>query len=191
MIPSPTAAGDFTRRLGETGVIELMECVNAVRPAVVAGPGPGPAGAGGLRGRGRDAGADAGRQEGGDGQVLQGGVGLPSAGRVAGQHGRGAVPREPPGQRGEPLRRGGVDRPGGRLGGAARREGVRAQGHGLLADGQLRPLERRGGLHLRLRRPAGDDRAGRGAGGRRVGSAWSGTRGMCRRRGRRGAGGRT
>ena len=76
VIPSPTAAGDFTRRLGEAGVIELMECVNAVRPRL-------------WRGRGRDllapvayvdvdgnAGADAGRQEGGDRQVLQGGVGL-------------------------------------------------------------------------------------------------------------------
>ena len=41
VIPSPTAAGDFTRRLGETGVIELMECVNAVRPRL-------------WRGRGRD-----------------------------------------------------------------------------------------------------------------------------------------
>lgn len=40
-IPSPTAAGDFTRRLGEAGVTELMECVNAVRPRL-------------WRGRGRD-----------------------------------------------------------------------------------------------------------------------------------------
>ena len=32
----------------------------------------------------------------------------------------------------------------------ARQAGVRARGHGLLADGQLRPLERGGGLHLRL-----------------------------------------
>ena len=77
MIPSPTAAGDFTRHLGEEGVTALMEAVNAVRPQLLAGPGPRPAGAGGLRGRGRDGGADAGRQEGGDGPVLQGGVGLP------------------------------------------------------------------------------------------------------------------
>ena len=41
VIPSPTAAGDFTRRLGEAGVIELMECINAVRPRL-------------WRGRGRD-----------------------------------------------------------------------------------------------------------------------------------------
>ena len=32
LIPSPTAAGDFTRRFAETDVIELMECINAVRP---------------------------------------------------------------------------------------------------------------------------------------------------------------
>ena len=32
LIPSPTAAGDFTRRFSESDVIELMECINAVRP---------------------------------------------------------------------------------------------------------------------------------------------------------------
>jgi hypothetical protein len=41
LIPSPTAAGDFTRRFSESDVIELMECVNAVRPGL-------------WRGRGRD-----------------------------------------------------------------------------------------------------------------------------------------
>ena len=41
MIPSPTAAGDFTRRFGEADVIELQECINAVRPRL-------------WRGRGRD-----------------------------------------------------------------------------------------------------------------------------------------
>ena len=30
-IPSPTAAGDFTRRFAEADVVELMECANAVR----------------------------------------------------------------------------------------------------------------------------------------------------------------
>ncbi len=99
LIPSPTAAGDFTRRFS---------------------------GAGGLRGRGRDAGAHAGPEEGGHGHVLQGGVGLPPAGRVVGQHGRGALPRQPTGQRGESPGRGGVDRQGGRTGGAPRRTGVRA-----------------------------------------------------------------
>ena len=32
VIPSPTAAGDFTRRFGKADVIELQECINAVRP---------------------------------------------------------------------------------------------------------------------------------------------------------------
>ncbi len=41
LIPSPTAAGDFTRRFSESDVIELMECINAVRPKL-------------WRGRGRD-----------------------------------------------------------------------------------------------------------------------------------------
>ena len=41
VIPSPTAAGDFTRRFGEADVIELQECINAVRPRL-------------WRGRGRD-----------------------------------------------------------------------------------------------------------------------------------------
>ena len=41
VIPSPTAAGDFTRRFAEADVIELMECINAVRPRL-------------WRGRGRD-----------------------------------------------------------------------------------------------------------------------------------------
>ena len=57
VIPSPTAAGDFTRRFGEGDVVGLQEAFNAVRPRLWAGPGPGPAGPGGLRGRGRDAGA--------------------------------------------------------------------------------------------------------------------------------------
>ena len=40
-IPSPSAAGDFTRRLGEAGVTGLMDGINAVRPQL-------------WRGRGRD-----------------------------------------------------------------------------------------------------------------------------------------
>lgn len=32
LIPDPTTAGDFTRRFTEADVIELMECINAVRP---------------------------------------------------------------------------------------------------------------------------------------------------------------
>ena len=60
--------------------------------------------------------------------------GLPPAGRLAGQHGRGALPGEPAGQRGEPPGRGGMDRPGGRPRVASCRAGVRARGHGLLAD---------------------------------------------------------
>ena len=32
LIPDPTTAGDFTRRFDEDDVIQLMECINAVRP---------------------------------------------------------------------------------------------------------------------------------------------------------------
>ena len=41
VVPSPTAAGDFTRRFGEGDVVELQEAFNAVRPRL-------------WRGRGRD-----------------------------------------------------------------------------------------------------------------------------------------
>ena len=34
LIPDPTTAGDFCRRFDEQQVIELMECINAVRPAL-------------------------------------------------------------------------------------------------------------------------------------------------------------
>ena len=39
VIPSPTAAGDFTRRFGEGDVIELQEAFNAVRPQLWTGRG--------------------------------------------------------------------------------------------------------------------------------------------------------
>ena len=39
VIPSPTAAGDFTCRFGEADVIELQECINAVRPRLWEGRG--------------------------------------------------------------------------------------------------------------------------------------------------------
>ena len=39
LIPSPTAAGDFTRRFAKADVIELMECINAVRPRLWRGRG--------------------------------------------------------------------------------------------------------------------------------------------------------
>jgi len=41
LIPDPTTAGDFCRRFAEPDVVELMECINAVRPQL-------------WRGRGRD-----------------------------------------------------------------------------------------------------------------------------------------
>ncbi len=41
MVPSPSAAGDFTQRFEEADVAKLMECINAVRPKL-------------WRGRGRD-----------------------------------------------------------------------------------------------------------------------------------------
>ena len=39
LIPDPTTAGDFCRRFHEQQVIELMECINAVRPALWRGRG--------------------------------------------------------------------------------------------------------------------------------------------------------
>jgi Transposase DDE domain group 1 len=39
LIPDPTTAGDFCRRFGEKDVIELMECINAVRPQLWRGRG--------------------------------------------------------------------------------------------------------------------------------------------------------
>ena len=34
LIPDPTTAGDFCRRFDEEQIIELMECINSVRPAL-------------------------------------------------------------------------------------------------------------------------------------------------------------
>ena len=150
LIPSPSAAGDFTRRFEAADVGRADGGHQRGATAVVGGPGAGPAGAGGVPRCVRDAGAHAGREEGGHGHGLQGGVGLPPAGHLADQHGRGALSRQPAGQRGEPPGRGGVDRPGHRPRGPVCRSGVRARGRGLLADRPLRPLERGGGLHLRL-----------------------------------------
>ena len=42
LIPSPTAAGDSTRRFTEADVIELMKSINAVRPQLWRGGGPRP-----------------------------------------------------------------------------------------------------------------------------------------------------
>lgn len=39
LIPDPTTAGDFCRRFSEADVIELMECINAVRPKLWRGRG--------------------------------------------------------------------------------------------------------------------------------------------------------
>ena len=39
LIPDPTTAGDFCRRFSEEDVITLMECINAVRPALWQGRG--------------------------------------------------------------------------------------------------------------------------------------------------------
>jgi hypothetical protein len=39
LIPDPTTAGDFCRRFDEQQVIELMECINAVRPLLWRGRG--------------------------------------------------------------------------------------------------------------------------------------------------------
>ena len=39
LIPDPTTAGDFCRRFAEADVVELMECINAVRPTLWQGRG--------------------------------------------------------------------------------------------------------------------------------------------------------
>ncbi|HIC13992.1 MAG TPA: IS1380 family transposase [Gemmatimonadetes bacterium] len=39
LIPDPTTAGDFCRRFDEQQIVELMECINAVRPALWRGRG--------------------------------------------------------------------------------------------------------------------------------------------------------
>jgi hypothetical protein len=39
LIPDPTTAGDFCRRFDDQQIIELMECINAVRPALWRGRG--------------------------------------------------------------------------------------------------------------------------------------------------------
>ena len=39
LIPDPTTAGDFCRRFNEQQIIELMECINAVRPTLWTGRG--------------------------------------------------------------------------------------------------------------------------------------------------------
>ena len=145
-VPSPTAAGDFTRRFGEGGVVELQEAFNAVRPRL-------------WLGRGRDLLAPVAYVD-VDGTLAptlgdkKDGMDMSYKG-VWGYHPLVISLANT----GEVLYL--VNRPRG----APRRAGVRARGHGLLADGQLRPLERGGGLHLRLRLATGHGQAGQGAGG--------------------------
>ena len=149
VVPSPTAAGDFTRRFGEGDVVGLQEAFNAVRPQL-------------WRGRGRDLLAPVAYVD-VDGTLAptlgdkKDGMDMSYKG-VWGYHplvislantGEVLYLVNPAGQRREPRGSSGVDRQGHRPRGAPRRTGVRARGHGLLADGQLRPLERVCGLHLR------------------------------------------
>ena len=150
LIPSPSAAGDFTRRFAGADVIELMEGINTVRPQL-------------WEGRGRDLlgpvayldvdgtlAPTLGEKKEGMDMAYKGVwgyhpliVSLANTGEVLYLVNR-------PGNAVSHRGRGGVDRPGRRPRGAVCRTGVRARGHGLLADRQLRPLERGGGLHLRL-----------------------------------------
>ena len=128
--------------LGEGDVVAAL---NAVRP------GCGGAGAGICwpRWNGRDAGANARRQEGRHGHVLQGGVGLPPASSRWPTRAK-ALHRQPAGQRREPRRRGGVDRQGHRPRGAPRRAGLCVHGD---TDFSLTANFRGGGLHLRDSQP--------------------------------------
>ena len=165
VIPSPTAAGDFTRRFGEGGVIELQEAFNAVRPRL-------------WRGRGRDLLAPVAYVD-VDGTLAptlgdkKDGMDMSYKG-VWGYHPLVISLANT----GEVLYL--VNRPGNVVSheGAAEWIGKAIglvaphvervcvpRGHGLLADGQLRPLERGGGLHLRLRLATGHGQAGQGSGG--------------------------
>ena len=176
VIPSPTAAGDFTRRFGEGDVIELQEAFNAVRP--VAGPG-------------RDLLAPVAYVD-VDGTLaptlgdkkamdMQGGVGLPPAGHLA-QHGQVLYLVNRPGNV--------VSHEGAaewyRPRGAPRRTGVRARGHGLLADDFDRGARRRTSLRLRL--ATGSWSRGPRLWRRMTGSGWSAGRGTRPGRARHGAG---
>ncbi len=136
-------------------------------PEVVARAGPRPVGTDGLHRCGRRAGADLRRAQGRDGDFLQRHLGLPSAGRVSGQHQGGALRRESSRERAEPHRRGALAGQGHRPADPPGPEGLPARRHGLLADRPLRPLGEAGGLRVRhglQRRPAPSRRGSRRGG---------------------------
>ena len=94
--PEPDGGGRFHAALREGGVSELQEAFERGAADVVAGRGRDLMAAVSLRGRGRDAGARWATRS-AAWTCPQGGVGLPPAGHLAGQHGRGARPRQPAG----------------------------------------------------------------------------------------------
>ena len=118
-------------------------------PAAVGGPGPRSARPDRVPRRRRHHRTHLRAAQGRDGHLLQGHLGVRAADRVAGQHQRGALPGQPARQRAQPRRRGGLDRQGDRAGGSARRAGVPARGHRLLADRALRPVGRAGRFRVR------------------------------------------
>ena len=149
LIPDPTTAGDFTRRFTEADVIGLMDCINAVRSKL-------------WRTRAASLlssvayidvdGTSAptyGEKKGGMDISYKGVWGLCAPDRIVGQYQRGAVYRQPSGQRvfspgGRPLDR--CVHPGGE---APRQARVPTRRHGLFAYGSPRSLGKGRRFHLR------------------------------------------
>ena len=121
-IPDPTTAGDFCRRFQPEDVHTLLDVFNDIRQQGL-GRAAGRVLRPGAHRRGRHAGGDHRRVQAGHGHRLQRHLGLPSAGGVAGQHGRGAEP-------GQSLRQSAV---------ARRRRGRDRSGHPRLSRRRLPP----------------------------------------------------
>jgi hypothetical protein len=147
LIPDPTTAGDFLRRFTEADLLVLMDTINSVRPPL-------------WRGRdllGEVASIDV------DGTIvpttgqLKQGMDISHQGIwgyapllvTPANTRRSALPGQPIGQRPQPSRRGGLDRPGHRSSRPARAAGVPARGHRLLPDRPLRPVGPARRLHPR------------------------------------------
>ena len=149
LIPDPTTAGDFTRRFTQADVIELMDCINAVRFQVVAHTRCQRVVGGGIHRRGWHQRPDVWTEESRNGHLLQGRVGICAVDRVVGQHQRGAVRGQPSGQRVFSPGRRTLDRCGHKAGEAPRRTRMPARRHGFFAHRPLRWLGQGCRFHLR------------------------------------------